>query len=169
MICTFIRKCLFMSLGLTRYYAHGRKIQRHEKADGGMLVEPNSSKADRRNILALASVLVVAGFAGADPRNLSVFGIRPDGDWGVIVIGTVAVLTHFYWYILRYFHMMEEAKREFRIVDPANPTKGPIQILLTENEPMVIERKISDLVSNWACFLMTLIAWYFVGRWIVAS
>ena len=84
------------------------------------------------------------------------------------MIGTVAILTHVYWYILRYFHMMEEAIRELRIVDPSNPTKGPIQIMLTENEPMVIERKISDLVSNWACFLMTLLAWYFVGRWIVA-
>ena len=34
---------------------------------------------------------------------------------------------------------------------------------------MVIERKISDLVSNWACFLMTALSWYFVGRWIIAS
>ena len=169
MTWAFIRKCLFMSLGLTRYYAHGRKIQRHEKAHGGMVVEPNASRADRRNILALASVLVVAGFAGADPRDLSVFGIRPDGDWGVIVIGTVAILTHVYWYILRYFHMMEEAIRELRIVDPASPTKGPTQIMLTENEPMIIGRKFSDLVSNWVCFLMTLISWYFVGRWIVAS
>ena len=134
-----------------------------------MLVEPIASRADRRNILALASVLVVAGFAGADPRDLSVFGIRPAGDWGVIVIGTVAVLTHFYWYILRYFHMMEEAIRELRLVDPSNPTKGPSQIMLTESEPMIIERKTSDLVSNWACFLMTLISWCFVGRWIVAS
>ena len=41
------------------------------------------SRAYRRNILALASVFVVAGLAGADPHDLSVFGVKPDEDWGV--------------------------------------------------------------------------------------
>ena len=46
------------------------------------LLEPDGARVCRRNILALAGVVVVAGFAGADPREISVFGVKPSGDWG---------------------------------------------------------------------------------------
>ena len=111
MICSFItfwahvRRCLFLSPGLTRVYR-----PRNEGGGNGldMLSETDVSKVYRRNILALASVLVVAGLAGADPRDLSVFGVKPDGDWGVIVIGAAAILTQLCWYVLRYLHMAED-------------------------------------------------------------
>ena len=77
-----------------------------------MLSETDGSKAYRWNILALASVLVVAGLAGAEPRDLSVFGVKPSGDWGVTVISAAAILTQLYWYILRYLHMKEDAAIE---------------------------------------------------------
>ena len=77
-----------------------------------MLVETDGSKVYRRNTLALASVLVLAGLAGADPGDLSVFGVKPDGDWGVIVISAAAIGTQLYWYILRYLHIKEDAEVE---------------------------------------------------------
>ena len=76
-----VRRILFLSLGLTRVYPP--EDQRHAKETTEKLLEPDGSKACRRNILALAGVVVVAGFAGADPRDLIVFGVKPRGagEW----------------------------------------------------------------------------------------
>ena len=55
---------LFLSPGLTRVY----RPQNQDRADGiSMLLETDASKAYCRNILALASVFVVAGLVGVDP------------------------------------------------------------------------------------------------------
>ena len=167
MICSFItfwahvRRCLFLSPGLTRVYR-----PRNEGGGNGldMLSETDVSKVYRRNILALASVLVVAGLAGADPRDLSVFGVKPDGDWGVILIGSAAILAQLYWYVLRYLHMAEDA-----VIEQEPLTHGESKLLLKIklNDSLVLKRKSGDLFSNWSCFLLTALSWYFALLWIV--
>ena len=162
-IGTMIRRCLFLSLGLTRAHSPVRE------GFGGngviLLQEADGSKAYRRNLLALASVLVVAGLAGADPRDLSVFGVKPDGDWGVIVISAAAILTQIYWYVSRYLHNAADAAIE---QDNSIPGQPPTLLLkIRFNDSFVLERKGSDLFSNWACFLLTASSWYFAFSWII--
>ena len=126
-----------------------------------MLVETDGSKVYRRNTLALASVLVLAGLAGADPGDLSVFGVKPDGDWGVIVISAAAIGTQLYWYILRYLHMKEDAEVEV-YGTPITRSK------MRSDDTLTLWRKNGDLFSNWTCFLLTAFSWYFAISWIVA-
>ena len=104
-----VRRCLFLSPGLARVF----RPPNYTQGDvNDMLTETDGAKVYRRNTLALASVLVLARLAGADPGDLSVFGVKPDGDWGVIVISAAAIVTQLYWYILRYLHNMEDAEVE---------------------------------------------------------
>ena len=109
--------------------------------------------------MALSSVLVVAGLAGVDPRDLSVFGVKPGGDWGVLVIGAAAILVQLYWYVLRYLHMKEDAEIE----------QGEPRLLLKIrlNDSWVLKQKSANLFSNWIAFLLVIFSWYFVFSWIV--
>ena len=83
--CERVGYFLFLSLGLTRSY----RWNGHHDAKKAIekLVEPEGSKNCRRKTLVLSSMLVIAGIAGADPHDLSVFGIAPSEGWGVIVLG----------------------------------------------------------------------------------
>ena len=94
-----IRRILFLLLGLERVCPP--RDRKHAKETTEKLIEPEGARVCRRNILALAGVVVVAGAAGADPRDLDVFGVKPSDDWGVLVLGTAAILAHVYWYVLR--------------------------------------------------------------------
>ena len=125
-----------------------------------ILSEPDGSKVYRRNTLALASVLVLAGLAGADPGDLSVFGVKPDGDWGVIVISAATIGTQLYWYILRYLHIKEDAEVE---------KEGTLSraLKIKSDDTFILMRKSGDLFSNWTCFLLTAFSWYFAISWIV--
>ncbi len=106
--------------------------------------------------------MVVAGLAGANPRDLSVFGVKPGGDWGVIVISTAAVLTQLYWYVLRYLHMKEDAVIE-QEPEPYGESRIRLKIKLNSS----FKRKSGDLLSNWVCVLLTVFSWYFALSWIV--
>ena len=159
---THVRRRLFLSPGLTRVYSPDR---RRGRGNGIILLsETDGSKAYRRNTLALASVLVVAGFAGADPRDLSVFGVKPDGDWGVIVISAAAIVTQLYWYVSRCLHMEADAVIE---QDDSTGVQTSQLLKIRFNDSFVLERKSGDLFSNWSCFLLTVISWYFAISWVV--
>ena len=106
----------------------------------------------------------MAGLAGADPRDLSVFGVKPGGDWGVIVISTAAVLTQLYWYVLRYLHMKEDAVIE---QEPVTDGESRTRVKIKLNHSIVLNRKSGDLLSNWVCVLLTVFSWYFALSWIV--
>ncbi len=122
-----IRGILFLSLGLTR--AHPSMDRKRAKRSSEKLVEPQGSRASRRNIIVLSGVLVVAGLAGADPHALNLFGVKPTGKWGVTVIGVAAVLAQIYWYFLRYQHLSEDGTIE-RDQDPgfSAETAEPLKI-----------------------------------------
>lgn len=87
-----VRRFLFLSLGLTRGYSPQKwGYPRHTNEK---LLEPDGARACRRNIIALAGVVVVAGLAVADPREISVFGVRLPGNRGLLVLGVAVILSH---------------------------------------------------------------------------
>ena len=159
-----VRRCVFLSLGLTRVYPpHERGYGRNTTEK---LLEPAGARACRRNILALAGVVVVAGLAGADPREISVFGVKPGGDRGVLVLGVTVILSHLYWYFLRYHHMKEDGVIE---QDPALGGHDAAYLKIAGNESFTLVRKGADLFSNYAAIVLTCLSWYFVASWIIAG
>ena len=107
--------------------------------------------------------MVVAGFAGADPRDLIVFGVKPSGDWEVVVFGVAVILAHLYWYILRYDHLKEDGKIE---QDPSSGGALSGYLKITWNDYCLV-RKGADLFSNYAAALLTAVSWHFVASWIL--
>ena len=149
-----IRLFLFMTLGLTRYPL--------QKKSESRLQEPDGVRTSRRNIIALAGVLVFTGFAGGNPSDLEVFGLNPgEGAWGVIVIGATAVAVQLYWYCLKYCHLKEDVQFTHGTVR----TGGEEQTTWLENLRNT-KQKSSALLSNRVAFFFTFLSWYFIGRWI---
>lgn len=156
------RRILFLSLGLTR--AHPPRGHLRERKLRETLLEPQGTKTCRRNILALSSVLVVAGLAGAEPQDLQVFGITASGNRGIAVIGVAVILLQIYWFIQKYLHLEEDGVIE-RL--PADSLPGAERLKITGRNELALVRRDTDLVSNWAAFGLTLAAWGFIGYWIV--
>lgn len=106
----------------------------------------------------------MAGLAGVEPKDLRLFGMTPSRDWGVIVLGVATMLAHVYWYLLRYQHLKEDGEIE----QGPDFTATTTRLKIARNRfPMV--RKGADLVANWAALLMTVMAWAFVGSWILEA
>lgn len=155
-------KFLFLSLGLTSVY---RPPDRADAKGADALLETDGSKACRRNIMALISVVVVAGFAGADPGDLSVFGVKADGDWGVIVVGVAVILVQLYWYVLRGLNLWEDA-----VVELEQRMEGEFRDLRIKlNDGLVLKQKSANLISNWISFLLVVLSWYFVFSWVFTA
>ena len=153
-----IHKFLFLALGLTRRWPP-------QNPKGLPLEEPNGARTSRRNIIALAGLLVLAGFAGADPSDLNVFGVKPgEGARGTLVISAAAVAVQLYWYYLRYCHLFFDA-RVFDSPRANDEQLTSIHVVTIES----FEYKSADLFSNWVAFLLTVISWYFIGHWIAAA
>ena len=153
-----LRYFLFLSLGLTRAYppqdrGYGRNTT--EK-----LLEPARAKACRRNILALAGVVVVAGVAGADPSEISMSGVKPSGDRRVLVPSVTVILSHLYWYSSRYQHMKEDGVIE---QDPALKHlsgQDAEHLTIAGNKSFTLVRKGADLLSNYAAIELTCSSWF---------
>ena len=158
-----IRYILFLSLGLECVFPAWERERVNEAAE--KLIEPKGARVCRRNILALAAIVVVAGVAGADPRDLDIFGVRPPDDWGVQVLGAVAILAHLYWYVLRYYHLRDGGRVE-QVPDFGGLKKDELKINWND---FVLVRRGADLVSNWAAFVLTLLSWWFIGLWIISG
>ena len=154
------RRFLFLFLGLKRAHTPKNRKRAHETLD--KLIEPQGSKNCRRNIIVLSGVLVLAGLAGADLHSLNLFGIKPTGEWGVAVLSGAAIFTQIYWYVLRYQHLREDGSIER---DQSPEYSMPLKI--SRNKALGLVRKEADLFSNWVAFVMTLLSWYFIARWII--
>ena len=159
-----VRYFLFLSLGLTRVYPPQKRVYGLDTTE--KLLEPDGARACRRNILALAGVVVLAGFAGADPREISVFGVKPSGDRGVLVLGVAVILSHLYWYFLRYHHLKEDGVID---QDPAVSGHGAENLKIAGNKSFCLVRKGADLFSNYAAIVLTCLSWFFVASWIIAG
>ena len=154
-----VRYFLFLSLGLERENKQGQQVKKREVTE--KLMEPDGARACRRNILALGGIVVLAGFAGVDPSDLSVFGVKPSGDRGVLVLGLAVILAHLYWYVLRYFHMKEDGVIE---TDPSLSPHGLGNLRIFQNSFHLV-RKRADLFANYAAFIMTIFSWCVVASW----
>ena len=151
-----IRKFLFLALGLTRRCPP-------QKQNGVPIEKPEGVRTSRRNIIALAGVLVLAGFADIGPGDLTVFGVKlGEGDRGATLIGTAAIVTQLYWYYLRYCHLRDDAK----VVDRPGYEHATL-VSINQIKLVTVEHKMANLVSNWVAFSLTLLSWCFIGCWIV--
>ena len=154
-----VRRFLFLLLGLERVYPP--KERKRAKDTTEKLIEPDGARVCRRNILALAGVVVLAGAAGADPRDLDVFGVKPSDDWGILVLGAAAILAHVYWYVLRYYHLGDDGRIE---QDPAASGTLREHMKINWNDFRLVRRG-ADLCSNRAAFVLTGLSWWIIGSW----
>lgn len=162
-----IRYFLFLSLGLERVYPP--KDRGYERNSTEKLLEPAGAKACRRNILALAGVVVVAGLAGSDPREISVFGVKPSGDRGVLVLCVTVILSHLYWYFSRYHHMKEDGVIEQDSALKHLKGYDAEYLKIAGNKSFTLVRKGADLLSNYAAIVLTILSWVFVASWIIGG
>ena len=145
-----IRYFLFLSLGLNREYLPPQHNKSKDPTE--WLLEPDGARNCRRNILALATAVVLTGLAGVDPSELRVFGVSLSGDHGVVVLGLAVVLAHLYWYFLRYFHIRDDGTSAGRTITHIG-------------YPLV--RRGADLLANYVAIIMTLSSWCFVASWLI--
>ena len=161
-----IRYFLFLSLGVCRTYSPspaGSPENRKKRAleTWPKLSETDGSRICRRNILALASILVIAGLAGADPTTLRVFDLQFSGKRGVWVLAAAAILAQLYWYAMRYHHLIEDGKT---LDPPGVPGRRPPQPF---DELDSFARKASDLWANRAALGLTFASWAVLACWFV--
>ena len=155
-----IRYHLFMFLGLTRGYGPQNIAPHH-------IIEPEGARTSRRNIIALAGLLVLAGVAGADPGDLNVFGVEPGkGTWGVIVIGAAAIVVQVYWYSLKYFHLIADMRVATSYSSPEENIQPLFNIDLTKQS---IAQKRANWLSNWGAFILAIGSWFVIICWIVSA
>ena len=153
---------LFLFFGLGRSFPRTdrqRAIRSSEK-----LVEPQGSKNCRRNIIVLSATVTLAGLARADPHTLSLFGVKPSGDWGFAVLYAAAVAAQIYWYVQRYQHLSEDS---FLEKDPVMGNRGAEPQKISWNPSIRLVRKGADLFSNRVAVLLTLVSWWFITSWII--
>ena len=153
-----IQRIVYISIGLSRVFPN----QDLTYIDFTRLAEPDEAKLSRRKILALAIVVCIASFAGADPRDLEIFGVKPSSDWGVLVLGIAVILGQLYWYMLRYYIIKDAGEFEL------NPLfRGKLQHPVRTYPRGYLNGRINaDLISNWAAFVFTAISWIAIGVWI---
>lgn len=157
-----ISKILFLSVGLTRVYPPSERKNINDFTE--KLRESAESKSYRRRILALSGIVVLTGLSGAEPNNLSVFGIEPiEGRMPVILIALVAI--QLYWYYLKYHHFIEDGEIEPN--DHLRKRGEKYDKITVTHIPLV--RKEADLISNYVAFVLTICSWYFVISWMVIS
>ena len=105
----------------------------------------------------------MAGLSGADPRDLTVFGVKAGADSGVFDFSVAAIVAQIYWYVLRYQHMKEDA---MLVEMPVSEGQSIKELRVKLNPNLHLHQKPANLISNWVCFLMTVASWYFVYSWI---
>ena len=157
-----LRKFLFLSVGLTRVYPPNEREKVSEFSE--KIRESAESKSYRRRILALSGIVVLTGLSGAEPNNLSVFGIEPiEGRMPVILVALIAI--QLYWYFLKFHHLIEDGE-----IEPNEHLRlqgHKYDKISITHIPLV--RKDADLISNYVAFVLTILSWYFAISWIVGS
>ena len=161
-----IRRNLFLMFGLERGYPGARRASSGRWHD--TIVEPREARACRRNVIILAGGVVLAWAAGADVRDLDLFGVNPAEGRGVIVLSMAAILVHIYWYCARYWHLKENSTRSL----PASMTEikgktGDINWKQEWNEAAYVSLRVADLLANWAAALLTLLSWCILTVWML--
>ncbi len=155
-----LRKILFLSVGLTRVYPPNEREKVNDFSE--KLRESAESKSYRRRILALSGIVVLTGLSGAEPNNLSVFGIEPiEGRMPVVLVALIAI--QLYWYFLKFHHFIEDGE-----IEPNEHLRShghKYDKITITHIPLI--RKDADLFSNYVAFILTIFSWYFLFSWIV--
>lgn len=154
------RRFLFLFLGLERKYVPKdpeEAIDPRVKLD-----EPQGSINCRRNIIVLSGVLFLAGLAGADLLSLNLFGIKPTGEWGVVVLCGAAVFAQIYWYVLRYQHLKEDGS-----IERDETPEYSIPLKISQSKRLILKRREADLFSNRVAIFLTLSSWCFIVPWVI--
>ena len=153
------RWMMFFSIGLSREYRP--QVTNGHDDRPAILLEPANARACRRNILALASVVALAGVVGADPHDLRVFGIMPDDDVGVVFLAAAICLVYVYWYVQFYLHLTTDGKvdrfaEEFHVQIVQRP-----DVLANR----VLRHRDADLFANRIAFILVLVSSYYAISW----
>ena len=153
--------CAFLSLGIHRRYSPPAMKQDDSSAKTTKVTEPHGSMNCRRNILALASVLVLAGLTGIDPHELSVFGIHLAGEGTNYILAAAAIAAQLYWYIMRGFYLKDGGtiapQRTY-----AHEHLRPAGLSASKT----IERSTADLVANYVALALTGLSWMYIADWL---
>ena len=163
-----LRRHLFLTFGLQRGYPNERRPSPGRLRD--KLEEPREARACRRNTIILAGGIILAWASGAEVQDLDLFGIKPAGGRGVIVLCMAAMLIQSYWHLARYWHLRENSTR----VLPASFTEleGKTAEINWEgewDEAVHLSLRVADFLANWAATLLTLSSWCILVSWMLAT
>ncbi len=152
---------LFLSIGLKR------ELRRQERSSVDAknietLLESVEARSYRRNILALSGIIVLTGLAGADPHDLSVFGVKPAAG-NTFVVGVAVVIVQLYWYAMRYQHLRDDGVIE---IDKTLSPQGATNIKISSGNHTLV-RKSADLFANHVAFWLTVYSWYWIASWFI--
>ena len=151
---------VFLTLGINRKYMP-TKQQGDSTPTKTTITEPHGSMICRRNILALASILVLTGSAGIDPHDLSVFGVEFPGGRANCILAAAAIAAHLYWYIMRFFYLKDGGA----IVPSktyAHEHLRPKGLSVSH----VLVRNTADVIANRVAVALTLSSWAFIANWL---
>lgn len=155
------RYILFLSLGVERTYL-AKDVPNASDGRVNTLSESSGAGICRRNILALACIIVFAGFAGVNPQNFNLFGVHLSGEWGNYVLGAAIVLSHLYWYVMRWYHLTDGG----RVPGSGYDVLMPVGSSIAPSSKHRLDRKDVDLWANRVAAIMTFISWSFLVFWI---
>ena len=151
-------KVLFLTFGLWPVLRMGER-------GAWPLVEPDGARTARRNIIGLSAILILAGFAGVNPGDLTLFGLDLDaGGRGAIVVLVGAGAAQFYWFCMKYCHMRDDAK-----ANSSHPDQPDYILRLAANPDVNLKQASANWISNTIAFGLTLGSWWFMYRWIAAA
>ena len=152
---------LFLSIGLKRELRQQERSSVDPK-NIEKLLEPVEARLYRRNILALSGIIVLTGLAGANPHDLSVFGVKPAAG-NTFVIGIAVVIVQLYWYAMRYQHLRDDGVIE---IDTSLSPPGATNYKISSGNHTLV-RKSADLFANHVAFWLTVYSWYWVASWFI--
>ncbi|MCE2519902.1 MAG: hypothetical protein J4G15_08770 [Alphaproteobacteria bacterium] len=119
----------------------------------------------RRNIIGLSAILILAGLAGVNPGDLTLFGLDLDaGGRGAIVAVVGAGAAQIYWYFMKYCHMRDDAKANSSL-----PDRPDYLLRLAANPDVNLKQASANWISNTIAFGLTLGSWWFMYCWIAAA
>ena len=142
-------------------------IPRVRKRDGDakewVLLEPEGVRLSRRNIIALSSLLILAGLACANPSDLNVFGLELGaGTRGTIILCTTVFVLQSYWYCLKYLHIKESGE-----IDGPHDTQA--KRALSSVGDVRIRQKSANWIANCVAAGLTVVSWGVLVYWLMAA
>lgn len=161
------RRFVFLTFGLEKEYPP-RRYQREQPPVRETLIEPQAAERCRRNILALSSVVVLAAMAGIGPRDIEVLGVGLAENRGAFVICGAIVAAQAYWYLMRYLHLRDNAKRQGSTPHgQLNPTDQKIDWSLPWRDCDCLVPRKADLWANRVALALVIVSCVVILSWVV--